>query len=458
MIELNMDDQWKYVVLNPLAGNVNFLNEDFYGYLKDFQVLGMSRTADPAKDERLVGRGYVYRESGEEEEKTRQIIDDKNKTDRENLQNCYTIVPINGCSAGCSNCRHQNKLNGSMLSEADVEKTMDFIQNAETDAASDKKPILTIYGGDTMPDNDRGFALFKKIMAYEEQFAHIRIFTNGFNLQRYKKLLQDRDDEKLSFVFLIQATEAVKYGHEILSHPDELCIDWLRGCGISIGLIIKIFEDHVDKMPDYVNYLIGNGFLLSDNCALSFRSSFIDQCPLFEPCSIDYGLYEKIFRIYRDYPQLEPANFSGYGVLKVLQVLLKVRGKFAPQTYFCGANRNLSIFEPSGDVYTCYHALGNPELAVGNINNETIIDESKLDRWRKRSVDNIMECQGCPAKYLCGGGCAYEALAAKDSLLKPNCQPYESLIKWAFESLHEDFMESARYNQVQQEYAASDGE
>jgi radical SAM protein with 4Fe4S-binding SPASM domain len=156
---------------------------------------------------------------------------------------------------------------------------------------------------------------------------------------------------------------------------------------------------------------------------------------------------------------MESASFSGHGVLMVLQNILKSRGKFSPRTIYCRANWNLTIFEPGGFIYPCYHALGDIDLAVGNINNKTsILDETKLEPWRERTVDIIEECKNCPAKYICSGGCAYEALTTKGSLLKPSCQPYEPIIKWAFESLHEDFMESERYNQVHQEYAAAGGE
>lgn len=454
---MNNNDQWKYVLLNPLSGNVNFLNKEFYHYI---QGRG-TKKADPTKDDRLRGRGYLYQDKREEEIKKKQVFDDLYKSIEKNKRNNYVIVPQNTCSMGCSYCQYQNKLDGRILSETDLGKIIDFIVNFDKKNHIEQKPILKFYGNEALPNNDEGFNLIKKVLEdYTDHFIHISFNTFSFNLERYKELIQNSDMKKLSFMFRLQENEDTRKGKmegkEILSGANETSLDWLRLHGIHTVLRIKITQENLEKIPGYVNYLIGKGIVYSSNCLFQFNPTFKKKCTLFNTCSVNYELYKKIFEIYKEHPQLESADFSGHGALEILIYLLKSRGRFAPKIYFCNANWNLLIFTPEGNIFPCYHTIQNPNLALGNINDAKGIDMTKLNQWRRKSVEALEECVKCPAKYLCGGGCSFEALTKKGSILKSNCQPYKDLIKWTFESLHEDFLESERYKQIHEEYVAAD--
>jgi uncharacterized protein len=134
---------------------------------------------------------------------------------------------------------------------------------------------------------------------------------------------------------------------------------------------------------------------------------------------------------------------------KVIQFLLKMRERFSISTIFCEANLSLFVVDASGHIHACYHGLQNPALAVGNIHRSPFIDEKKLALWRDRDVRNIEACSGCPAKFVCSGGCTYEALTQKGSHNQSSCQPYLKLLRWAFDSLHEDFLESERLSELE---------
>jgi uncharacterized protein len=449
VVELDKKDEWNYVLFNSLIGNVDFLNREYYDYIRYLQKPGDKKELDPAKNEALFKRGYLFENEKQEEEKTKQFISFYLKTINEKRQNIYMIIPGNSCRVGCSYCRYRRLLDGSCLDRDQLGKIMDFIVNNDKETGAKQAPVLVFYGGESLPDNEPGFNLIKKVLEdYSENFARIGFHTFGFNLERYSDLLLRADAEKLFFTFILKENEDLTRDDVILSTAVESSLDLLRMQGMQAFLSIKITRQSVNKIPGYINDLIAKGLVLSPNCKLQVKPTFEKSCTLFNPCSVNYDLYETIFKIYAEYPQLEFADFCGWGVLEILQYLLKMRERFPPRTDFCSANRDLVIFDPVGNIFTCYHAVRDQKLAVGNINHTRAVDETKLNPWRGRSVERIEECSGCPARYLCSGGCAFEALTKKGSILKPDCQPYEELLKWAFESLHEDFLDSERYAPV----------
>lgn len=448
IVPLDTGSRWQYVLLNSLVGNVNYLDEDFHSYIRDLKGAGMTTAGNAGKNEQLQSRGYMFASENGEKEKEESIIKDINKTMNEKKRNSYRIIPQNTCSAGCSYCKYQDQLDGSIMSSTTLKKIMDFILDFDKSTGAKEKPILTFYGNESLPDSSHGFSLIRQVLEnHQDDLGFFCFQTNGFNLKRYKPLLLNADFKKLVFIFSLLENEERTGDEDLYSADFEASLDWLRSRGIRTVLVIKITEDNVAEIPAYVNRFIKKGLAFSKNCQFQFSPTFKRECTLFNPCSVNYALYEKIFEIYRDNPQLEFAKFSGRGAVTILRYILKSRERFSPNTFFCEANWNFLVFDSLGRIYPCSHAVRHPKWSVGNINNGAeIFENAGLQEWRGRKVSAVAECNECPAKYLCGGGCSFEALVKKGSLYRANCQPYRDLIKWSFENFHEDFMESAKYN------------
>lgn len=452
IVQLDAKSEWNYLLFNSLMGNVDFLNREYYDYIRSLEEAGNGAEGDPAKNELFLKRGYMFENKKEEEEKARQFIEHYLKNLEEKKQNIYSIMLQNSCGLGCSYCPYRDLLDDSIMTEETFEKTMEFILRHNRESGGERKPVLMISGGEGLPGNEPGFKMVKKILEeHLEDFEQVDFHTFGFDLERYKGLIQNVDAGKMFFTFHLRENEDSAPDGPVLTPEDEACLDFLRASGMRVFFNVKITGDNIGYMSRYVNYFIKKGILFSDNCKVRFRPTHKGNCTLFSPCTVRFDLYEKLFRTYEEYPQMEPVDFSAPGILEVLLYLLKLRKRFSPRVHFCGANWNLLIFNSRGDVFSCFHAVRDRELSVGNIYDDGVLRREKLDLWRNRSVESIEECGGCPAKYICRGGCAFEALTDTGSLNKPSCQPYEKLLKWSFESLHEDFLDSERYAPVEEE-------
>ena len=76
--------------------------------------------------------------------------------------------------------------------------------------------------------------------------------------------------------------------------------------------------------------------------------------------------------------------------------------------YGCGGGKTYFGVDVEGDIYFCSAFGSMPEYKMGDVHNG--IDPTVDARFRRDfHVDNKKTCSECWARYLCGGGCAYDA-------------------------------------------------
>jgi uncharacterized protein len=77
----------------------------------------------------------------------------------------------------------------------------------------------------------------------------------------------------------------------------------------------------------------------------------------------------------------------------------------------CGAGANYVSVSADGGYFTCHRTVNDPALKLGSIR-EGLSADSRADFLRSRHVDAQEPCRVCWARYLCGGGCHAEVIAA----------------------------------------------
>ncbi len=83
------------------------------------------------------------------------------------------------------------------------------------------------------------------------------------------------------------------------------------------------------------------------------------------------------------------------------------RGTHRP--YPCGAGAGYMGVSADGNISACHRFVDDEAGFMGSLKNG--IDREKQDRWLEdRLVDRQAPCNRCWARYLCGGGCHYEAI------------------------------------------------
>jgi uncharacterized protein len=95
---------------------------------------------------------------------------------------------------------------------------------------------------------------------------------------------------------------------------------------------------------------------------------------------------------------------------------------------FCGAHDRMYIFDPFGDIYSCWERTGDPGIRTGRIlpDGEVELREDQLALWRERTVASNPVCRRCRYALHCGGGCAVLALGEHGSYNSNYCDGFAS--------------------------------
>jgi radical SAM protein with 4Fe4S-binding SPASM domain len=88
------------------------------------------------------------------------------------------------------------------------------------------------------------------------------------------------------------------------------------------------------------------------------------------------------------------------------------------QVYRCGAGKSGAYVDTNGRLYPCAHFIGKSGWHIGDL--ETGFDEERVARFAALTVDSREPCRSCWARYLCGGGCHYQAVLANGDPGQPD--------------------------------------
>ena len=65
---------------------------------------------------------------------------------------------------------------------------------------------------------------------------------------------------------------------------------------------------------------------------------------------------------------------------------------------------------------------------------DIVYDKEMKDWWESRSFLNIPKCRECSVAFLCGGGCAFEAVEKNGDCNNPNCSGIKNILKLFLET------------------------
>ncbi|MDW9366951.1 SPASM domain-containing protein [Sinorhizobium meliloti] len=94
-----------------------------------------------------------------------------------------------------------------------------------------------------------------------------------------------------------------------------------------------------------------------------------------------------------------------------------------PITRFCGVAGSYLGVASSGDIYPCFRHLGLEHFHFGNV--RTGVSDAKRREFlgsQAADVDSRPICEGCWARYLCGGGCYADSTVYGADVLKPQVE------------------------------------
>jgi uncharacterized protein len=104
-----------------------------------------------------------------------------------------------------------------------------------------------------------------------------------------------------------------------------------------------------------------------------------------------------------------------FGFVRMLSMLT---GSEQRRCYGCGMGRTYLAVSPYGELYPCHRFVDQREHLLGDLSQGLSVEARQ--RFVALHVDRREECRHCWARYLCGGGCYYEAFLTQGDFEHPD--------------------------------------
>lgn len=418
LIQFQVEDG-NYVYINTLNGAVDVVNpedhETILGWQQNQQVI-----ADSTPAQEVIGymqqRGYIVQDQGEEDQVLAATFGRLKKKLREAQNNVSTIrlVLTYDCNFRCVYCYedHMHTKGGEWLKKTMTKEMVDQIK----EKFGQNLNWVTLFGGEPLLLENR------ELVEYcLEQFEGVEfgVTTNGYTLEEYLPLLEKYKfglvevtvdgpeeihnqrrrlaDGQGSFQKVLQGVEAtVKAG---LPVQLRMIID-----ESNIVACNRLFQTLVEKYQDYPNFKIFRNPIFGEKGGKNCRTNLLAK-------------------LFAEEDQLNPDRMRIAGGLDMYHSIANVfKGteQWSPKYTFCSAHYGQYFFDPHGDVYTCWLALGQKAKVMGKYYPEIQLDPNSP--WLNRTVENMGNCRECPRALLCGGGCANVAFEKSGNLMQNYCR------------------------------------
>jgi len=306
-----------------------------------------------------------------------------------------TIAPTLDCNFNCDYCFEESrpKVYMSDKIEDDIIK---FIKRHE----QIKTLYITWYGGEPLLNFKRIISLTKKIEELKIDY-YASIITNGY------LLTQEKIDKFLEL--------KIKYIHITIDGPKEIHnsrrphVSNKNSFDAIYGNMLKLLP-HIEskkmKLTVRVNVDKTNESYFHE-IYQKIREDFKNIEVTIYPGIVKktYGSCSSIDDILLDNQEQASFNIEQYKIHGIESrdfLPIKHSGECIARQIFG------YLIDPRGDIYKCWTDTGKITEAIGNVNDETLINTAKLTRYLTGAdVFDKEECQKCFFLPVCGGGCPH---------------------------------------------------
>ncbi len=403
----------------------------------------------------LRDRHFVYESREEEEDEIAEMFHlFQDHLTPGNAGRKYEILLNYDCNLRCVYC-FQKKMRGGAIknfpmTEAQLDavlKTVATIEarNAEGNRQASEAALLSVVGGEPLlPDVRHRTALTKIARFAAEHDCRYSITTNGVALIDYLDLFeacgrkpnhvqvtvdgprQIHDQRRIaiggggSFDRIVEGIEAGLSAN--IPIGVRVNVDLMNVSGITeLGALIR--SKGWDKSPHFSAYLAP----VTDHSAVNKTYKWIKA---------DATIIKQLVALFEKEPELEDVfrmkNFRGFDQVRELSR----GGRVGPVFWRCEAVLGQLVFDPSGDLYTCFEAAGREKAKIGRYFPDLQIDAVRLRRWTSLNTFENASCSGCRFRFTCASGCPWHIVGQGVT----ECLPIEEELELAWNHFAPVFM------------------
>lgn len=414
-------DENEYLLINSRTGAVDVVDEPVIDVLR-----GDLSDVDLSLLEILKKRGHVTKLSPEEE--LQQMKDFFEKLfPRLNRIKRYIIIPTYNCNLRCIYC-WENELHAKgkewMKKRLSFEK-VDLLFSAldKLNEGVSKKEPLIYFGGEPLLMENMDIITYMMEKGTKRGYTHY-IVTNGTTIPYYVHLLKRYPIHGIQVTLdgTVEVHNFRRKGPGGKGTFDKIIegIKILREMKIKTYIRVNLDKTNINSMVKFADFIKTQGWQRDQFITIYLASVFSHGCGGY-PKAFDRESSVHNFISLLNQDSLWEIFHKGIRDIHPLESVLNMGNAWIPRFYSCSAHYNQLFFDPHGDIYTCWEAVGEAEHCVGQFI-PNLEFNANYDTWKHRAVFNIEKCRTCEYIFLCGGGCAYAAYKREGTLFAPVCE------------------------------------
>jgi uncharacterized protein len=428
-------DSDNYFIVNLLYGSADILNAEegeLYARLQKGKAVPLSFI------ELLIDKGYWINKQAEASfyrDCYLNFIDE-----RENDEIQLFFVANYSCNFACSYC-YQNEYQSETLKKEDypLKDVIDsFFQYISSEFAHRKK-YITLFGGEPLLLSQKENVSYL-IQRAKEAELELCIVTNGYTLVDYIDILKDSNIREIQVT--LDGTEEIHNQRRFLQGSKngtfDKIVEGIDAClenQISINLRFVADKENINNIVELATFAVHKGWtknnLFKTQIGRNYELHHCQSAP--EKLFSRISLYEKLYELIQQHPNILEFHKPGYSVAK----FLRENGSL-PEPLFdsCPACKTEWAFDFSGQIYPCTATVGLESEALGSFYPEVKKNEALIGEWEKRDVTSIEQCKSCTQQLACGGGCGSVAKNKTGNVCSADCRPIKELLEMGLALYH----------------------
>lgn len=367
---------------------------------------------------------YIIPADENEEQLISQTCHDKQKVEKQYFN--FSLIPTYSCNFHCTYCfekdisvKYPDWLK-SNLTQKDVDSIFKYadylIENGR------KFFNVRLFGGEPLLPKNKEIIEYiaGKCLKYD---IPIQTITNGYYIDQYIDVFERyRFDE---FKITIDGTADMHDRRRAPSNTHKSFDKIISNVGMllnhnkKVTLRTNVNRENIDHIHKLIKQYHELGLSENPNLNYYFKST-ISCFEKPENAVSDLDIMECIGNKIENYI----FNSTYFRIYNQIQALIQKNKNLYFKPTYCGASNGNYMFDPNGNIFSCWDIVTEPQSMIGKINNEEVIFNPQFQVWQNRVIDKIEKCRECSYKMFCGGGCAAQALVVKGNLNDSFCDEF----------------------------------
>lgn len=441
----------RYLLVHSYSGAVDFVDENVATFLKAYSNKNLDMKAAEKHNinaitlQVLAKRGYLtFRNIEQEQSHVKNIVETIEKVNR-NSKSALVFIVSYDCNFRCTYCyentlsNHGNSWSKQTYSTEMIDGIYACLKTIDPQMQKFSNKII-LYGGEPLLGTNQQIVGYLIQQGLKNNFTFEAV-TNGYDLDLFTNYLSK------DIISEIQITidgppehhdrRRIHYKdgdtfNKILSN-----VELALSKNIAVKLRINVDESNIAHIDNLLSIFDKRNLL--GNERLSIYSAMVDSSSNNKDCyknghgdtARDSSPTYSRKKYFKDYFALKSGNrmfdkvaCHSNGVEDIMRRALFERTVLPFDTIFCGAQKNMLIFDPMGMLYTCWEVVGQDRYSIGSYYPEMKVDSQKQNLWYKRNVLSIQPCSKCKYALLCHGGCAGKAILLNDNYHSSHCDDF----------------------------------